>query len=417
MGEHFRAAVVRREEAHDLAMAGAAIEVVIAVENNVLGPLEFSQPDRLCGRQPVVELERRARARYRRLRLAHAQVDRRDIDLVQHLVAVLQPADVDGDRDGKQDAEHHLVGAGAVAEPDQAVGHDEHDHRAHQALDHRAAPAAETVAADDGGGERENLESQPRAGTGAAQSRGDQEARRGRTESGKDVGKEDGLAHPDAGIVRGAAGTADRQHVPAGARAGQRNMHDDRQHECCQDRNGQAEHGAVTDEVPGIGRGHRHLDLRAVGDHQDVVERTADDEGHQRGDEGPEPQEADQVAVDRAADEAGSERGGKGDPDRLLEDEEGRDGGKGGQGEDRTDGEIDAAAQHDDREADDDEAELAELAGRFLQRIKLEEARDQAAEGGDSDDQRDEGDRIVRPALAEDFANDVIGNEIVAPGL
>ena len=103
-------------------------------------------------------------------------IDRRDIDLVQHLVAVLQPADVEGHRGGQHEAQHHLVGAGAVAEPDQAVGHDQHDDGAHQALGDRAAPAAQAVAADHGGGQRQDLQVEAGARPGAAQPAGDQEA-------------------------------------------------------------------------------------------------------------------------------------------------------------------------------------------------------------------------------------------------
>ena len=43
-------------------------------------------------------------------------MDRRHVDLVQHLVAVLQPADVEGHGDAQQQAQHHLVGAGAESE-------------------------------------------------------------------------------------------------------------------------------------------------------------------------------------------------------------------------------------------------------------------------------------------------------------
>ena len=76
-------------------MAGAAIEVIVAVEDDVLRPFELAEPDRLGRGQAVVERVGRAGARQRGLRLAHAVIDRRDIDLVQHLVAVLQPADVE----------------------------------------------------------------------------------------------------------------------------------------------------------------------------------------------------------------------------------------------------------------------------------------------------------------------------------
>src|SRR3546814_15035832 len=59
-------------------------------------------------------------------------VDRRDIALVQHLVAVLEPADVEDDGDRQQQAQHPLFEAGAEAEADEAVGHHQHDDGTHQ---------------------------------------------------------------------------------------------------------------------------------------------------------------------------------------------------------------------------------------------------------------------------------------------
>lgn len=56
MRKHLGALVVRREEADDLAMAGAAVEMIVAVEDDVLGPFQLAEPDMVCGRQPVVEL-------------------------------------------------------------------------------------------------------------------------------------------------------------------------------------------------------------------------------------------------------------------------------------------------------------------------------------------------------------------------
>ena len=94
MGEDLGAPVVGGEEADDLAVAGAAVEVVVVVEDDVLGALELAEADRLCGRQPVVERVGRSESGSADWR-AHAVVDRRDIDLVQHLGAVLEPADVE----------------------------------------------------------------------------------------------------------------------------------------------------------------------------------------------------------------------------------------------------------------------------------------------------------------------------------
>ena len=63
MGEHFRAPVVGREEADDLAMARAAIEVVVAVEDDVLRPFQLAEADMLGLRQAVVERVAACRSR------------------------------------------------------------------------------------------------------------------------------------------------------------------------------------------------------------------------------------------------------------------------------------------------------------------------------------------------------------------
>ena len=45
MGEDLRDLVVGREEADDLAVARAAIEMIVAVEDDVLGPFQFAEAD------------------------------------------------------------------------------------------------------------------------------------------------------------------------------------------------------------------------------------------------------------------------------------------------------------------------------------------------------------------------------------
>ena len=182
-------------------------------------------------------------------------IDRRHIDLVQHLVAVLQPADVEDHRGRQHDAQHHLVGAGAVAEADQAVVHHQHDDRTHQRLGDRAAPTAQRIAADDGRGDREDLQVEAGAGTCARQAAGDEEAGKPRAQARDHIGHEHRLAHLDAGVVGRAPRTADGQDVPAGARAGQRDMDDDGEHDGGDHGNRDAIDSAIADEVPEIGRG------------------------------------------------------------------------------------------------------------------------------------------------------------------
>ncbi|MPL88390.1 hypothetical protein SDC9_34410 [bioreactor metagenome] len=417
MGEDLGAGVVRCEEAHDLAMPGAAIEVVVGVEDHVLGPLERAQPDMLgCG-EAVVQRIGRARMRLGRLGLAHLQIDRRDIDLVQHLVAVLQPADVDGDGDGQHDAQDHLVGAGAIAQANEPVRHHQHDHRAHQPLDHRAAPAAEGIAADDRRGEGEDLEPGAGARPRARQPAGDQEPRRARAQAGEDIGQEHRAPDLDAGVMRRAARAADGEDMPADAGAGQGDMGDERQQPGRDHRHRQPGEGAVADEVPRIRAGEGHLDRGAELHHQDVEDGAADDEGDKRGQKRPQPQEADEIAVDRAEDRAGRQRRQEGRPDRQAEDEERSHRGEGRQREDRAHREVDAAAEHHHGEADHHDRELAELTGRFLQAERVEEPGDRRAEERDHRHQHEERDRVVGPALGQDLADQVIGNEVVAQGL
>ena len=47
MGEDLVALVVGPEEAHDVAVAGAAIEIVVAIEDDVLRALDLAEPDDL----------------------------------------------------------------------------------------------------------------------------------------------------------------------------------------------------------------------------------------------------------------------------------------------------------------------------------------------------------------------------------
>ena len=85
-----------------------------------------------------------------------------------------------------------------------------------------------------------------------------------------------------------------------------------------------------------------------------------------------------------------------------------------GKAEDRADRQIDAARQHHDRQSKHDETCLGELAaeiGDVRDRIKIGK---NAAEHDKDDDQRQERDGVVHPALGQQFADDVIGDVAVA---
>ena len=75
------------------------IDIVVVVEDDVLGPVDLAETDELDVAQPVVERIGRGRTPDRCRRSRAGSKSRRDIDLGQHLVAVLEPAHVDGDRE------------------------------------------------------------------------------------------------------------------------------------------------------------------------------------------------------------------------------------------------------------------------------------------------------------------------------
>ena len=68
MGEDFAMLEVRAGEADDVAVAGAAVEPVLPVENDVLGPLHLIEADRFRIDQAVVLGEGRAAAALERRR-------------------------------------------------------------------------------------------------------------------------------------------------------------------------------------------------------------------------------------------------------------------------------------------------------------------------------------------------------------
>jgi hypothetical protein len=70
-----------------------------------------------------------------------------------------------------------------------------------------------------------------------------------------------------------------------------------------------------------------------------------------------------------------------------------------------------------DGEAGDDDGELGQLAGRIAEGLRLEEAVDRGAEAHDRDDEGQKRDGVVRPALGQDLADQMIGDVVVAQAL
>jgi len=223
MREHFRALMIGAEEAHDVAMARAAIEIVVAIEDDVLRPFDLAEADDLDGAQAVVEHIRRAGCvdlRRRRQR----QIGGRDIDLGQDAVAVLLPAHVDEDGEQEDHAEDRRGYRTADAEIDQAVGQHEHEQAANDGLGDRAAAAADGGAAEHGGGQRLNLQADAGVGSRAAEAGREQEAGQRAHGARRDIGEEHHEAHIDAGIEGRAPRPADGRQPPAGPHARQHQM-------------------------------------------------------------------------------------------------------------------------------------------------------------------------------------------------
>ena len=160
-------------------------------------------------------------------------------------------------------------------------------------------------------------------------------------------------------------------------------------------------------------RGDLHrVDLQQKLDHRS--DKRQRDEGGQKG---AQPEIADQQAVDQPDERPHADRRDDGRLGRPLGDVDQRQNGEIGQREVGADAEIDAAGQHDDRHADDDQSEFADLPRRVDDAAERQKIRNRRSHiGGDRDEKKD-GDRVVDPLSAKQLADDMIGYVSVAqPG-
>src|SRR6202020_560465 len=98
--------VVGREKADDRAVAIDGVEIVLAVEDDVLGAFDPAQRNRLGVLQPVIFREPGAAAAGDRGRGLEIDPARRNIDLLKYLALVLDPLDVEPDRGEEDDTDH-----------------------------------------------------------------------------------------------------------------------------------------------------------------------------------------------------------------------------------------------------------------------------------------------------------------------
>ena len=95
---------------------------------------------------------------------------------------------------------------------------------------------------------------------------------------------------------------------------------------------------------------------------QKVDDRSDERQNDERGQERPQPEVADEEAIDQADQRADADRRRDRRSDRPLRDIDQRERGHIGEREVRADAQIDPAGQHDDRHADHDQTEFADLA-------------------------------------------------------
>ena len=241
----------------------------------------------------------------------------------------------------------------------------------------------------------------------------EQEAGDAGAEAGDDVGEKHRAAHGNAGIIGRAARAADSGNMPAEPRTAQENVGEESKHTGDQDRHRQAAKRTGADIVELVIEDRRHLQLLAPDNDQDVVERSAHDQRDQRRQEGAQSQIADQYAIEGATEPASGNRQDEGKRGRQFPQIDADHRHEYRQRIDRTDGQVDAATQHDDGEANDHNQKFAELARCVEQAGGGKEAIDRRAEDGNHGGEQQEGHEVVDPALGEDFADEVGGDRVV----
>ena len=178
---------------------------------------------------------------------------------------------------------------------------------------------------------------------------------------------------------------------------------------------GHAEDIAVAEKIPGGKVGKCGGDLVGIIDQQQIVGRAIDDQRDQGRDEGPEAEVTDQDAVDETERRARDHGGGGDRRNGPAENVQTIERAKIAQREHRADRQIDAADDDDQRHAEHDEADLAGLPRDVAQAADGKEARNSAAQRETDDEQYDDRDGRLGPALRQYLAEQMIGPEAISP--
>ena len=294
------ALVVGREKADDVAVARAAVQIVVAVEDHVFGAFDAAEPDHRHVAQLVVDRPGCAAIRRGRGGRQHVVIGRADIDLVDDAVAVLEPAYVDHRGQEQDRGQRHAVDAAVQAHRRDPVGDQQDDERADQRLGDRALAAAEADAAEHRGRQHQHLKANADVASDRSEACGEKERADRRQNAAADVTHRHGAADGDSAVVSGAARAADRGDVPARSHARHEEVAEDGDRRIDESNRRHAQHVAAAHPVPEVGVGKAGGDARRIPLNQHVVGGAVDDEGDQRGDEGPQPKVADEHAIDPA---------------------------------------------------------------------------------------------------------------------
>ena len=294
--------VIGREEADDLALPDAAIEIVVLVENDVFGTVDLAEADDLDVAKAVVHRVGRRRSGGEGRRAAAApdrpathRPWRADCAAIcpsarrwrSRTAAPSRPPSTTR-RSASPSLTSPLVNSETMIAPIRALP-----------IEPRPPPTLlppSSAAVTD-----RELEADAGVRAGAGKPRRVERAGEAGEQAGDDIGQAHRAPHGDAGVVGGATRSADRHDAPADAQPGQDDLRDDRRSTTrTSDAERRAQHRSGADKVPGRRLHVARSDLHGIDLQQQLDDRPNERQHDERGQERAQPQKADEQAVDQA---------------------------------------------------------------------------------------------------------------------
>jgi hypothetical protein len=233
-------------------------------------------------------------------------------------------------------------------------------------------------------------------------------------DTGGDVGQCDDPFDVDAGVVGRTPAAADGADVPAGTRAGDKDVAENR-HGCKNPAlHRKAQRLAAADPVPGRGLRGCRRDVHQIDQRQHVEGRPVNDERDQGGEEGAQAEVADQNAVDAAqqpAEQQGGEDRGRHRPFEQLNEIKRA---QRAQREHRSHRQVDPAGHEHDGHGKHDETQFTRLANGVDDTRHRDEVLDVGIEKNNGDQQKQYGHHRFCPALGKQLSNDMVWPEPVS---